>query len=577
MCGIYGITEKNVNWVEEFINKCSYRGPDNNAIYYENIITLGHNLLSITDSPNQGKQPWKTPRGNILIYNGEIFNYYELLKKFKNFYPKTSCDTELLAWGLDELGIKFLDYIDSMHAFAYWKKDERKLFLSRDHAGIKPLFYHFDGNILAFGSEVKGLLNRSYQTRIIDNLAFACWSYCGLNVTENSFFKGIKKVLPGETISYDCTTKKILVIKRDIVLGGKNNKFCPEEFRNKFDDTIKNSLIGTRKIGIFLSGGLDSMMIAHHAKKYLEQNSFSNQIYPCPIDPYENENFNSDYEEATKFAQNELFNHKGVMHTPQLYAEFWYSSTKSLEEPVYNLSMPMYEHMNKVMSENGIIVTLSGDMGDEILGGYSSYLRFKNFYKSFKIKTHRDCIKFWILKRLAKPPNIKISIGFDEVIDFLIEKSFPEDLWDKDDPVSSYMRLDQQGLCPEDYFRRNDRFGMKYSMEGRFPFASKKLMTYCMNIHSKHKIGSQIDELKLMSKVAYTNLLPKSIINKAKTGWTAPINLWRLQFTDKCKDINQIAKKVTLNNKLILPEDKRWSPLLNLYTWGQEYKMSLNP
>ena len=84
--------------------------------------------MSITDTPNNGIQPWKSPKGNILVYNGEIFNYFELCKKHQNFKPKTNCDTELLAWGLDEYGIDFIEEIDSMHAFAFWQKENKKLF-----------------------------------------------------------------------------------------------------------------------------------------------------------------------------------------------------------------------------------------------------------------------------------------------------------------------------------------------------------------------------------------------------------------------------------------------------------------
>ena len=101
------------------MHKCHYRGPDNSNTYYDENVTLGHNLLSITDTPSQGIQPWKTNKGNILIYNGEIFNYHDLCNRYKNFKPKTQCDTELLAWGLDEFGIDFLEEIDSMHASLY--------------------------------------------------------------------------------------------------------------------------------------------------------------------------------------------------------------------------------------------------------------------------------------------------------------------------------------------------------------------------------------------------------------------------------------------------------------------------
>ncbi len=98
MCGIYGITAKDEAFIEKYITMCSHRGPDGQGIWSDDSVTLGHNLLAITETNTQSQQPWKTPQGNILIYNGEIFNYFELLDKYPNFVPTTTCDTELLAW-----------------------------------------------------------------------------------------------------------------------------------------------------------------------------------------------------------------------------------------------------------------------------------------------------------------------------------------------------------------------------------------------------------------------------------------------------------------------------------------------
>ena len=130
MCGIVGITSNDDNFVSEYLKIIKHRGPDGQGIWSDGNVTLGHNLLAITDKPYLSKQPYITPKGNILIYNGEIFNYYELLKRYYNFIPKTTCDTELLAWGLDNLGMYFLNQIDSMHSLAYYNKENKKLYLS---------------------------------------------------------------------------------------------------------------------------------------------------------------------------------------------------------------------------------------------------------------------------------------------------------------------------------------------------------------------------------------------------------------------------------------------------------------
>ena len=179
MCGIYGITDHNPTLIQNYIRTCGHRGPDGEKVWWdpEHKLTLGHNLLSIMSDPKLSVQPWKTPAGNWLIYNGEIFNYYELKEKYSDFAGITGCDTELLAWGLDTYGLDFLNEIDSMHAFAYYKVNENELWISRDHAGIKPLYYAEIKEGLIFGSEIKGMLDHVPQSRVIDPLAFSCMAH----------------------------------------------------------------------------------------------------------------------------------------------------------------------------------------------------------------------------------------------------------------------------------------------------------------------------------------------------------------------------------------------------------------
>ena len=192
MCGIYGITARDPEFINQYINKCKHRGPDGQSVWHDDTVTLGHNLLSIMADPGVSKQPWRTPKGNILTYNGEIFNYYELKEKYKNFKDTTGCDTELLAWGLDTHGLDFIDQIDSMHGFAYYDLNKKEIILSRDHAGIKPVYYAETKEGLVFGSEIKGLLDKVPGSRTMDKLAVSCMSTAGINITRNTFFSGIK-------------------------------------------------------------------------------------------------------------------------------------------------------------------------------------------------------------------------------------------------------------------------------------------------------------------------------------------------------------------------------------------------
>ena len=523
MCGIYGITTGDQKFINDYMHTCSHRGPDG-AHKIEivnkksnNTVTLGHNLLSIMSDPGQSRQPWRTPKYNYLVYNGEIFNYYQLKEKYKDFKDTSGCDTELLAWGLDKFGISFIDELDSMHGFAYYEVDKDRLTLSRDHAGIKPVYYAEIKEGLVFGSEIKGMLDKVPGSRKMDELALGCMTTTGINPLRNTFFTGIKKLLAGETIVYDIANKKIIDTKRVFVKPNSNKKFDPLEFRKIAKESIKMASIGRRKIGVFLSGGLDSSLVAYELKNVLgEANTFTNRMEPNYVHPKDGDH-NEDADCAHVLANTNKFNHTEVTITPEIVKQYWNDSIYYMEQPVYSPSLAMYCYTNKILHDNGIVVTMAGDMGDEVLGGYPKYWKLRKE----NLKTWTDVIDKWI-NRIKRP--IKV---YDKVVlrnEML--KCYPEDLWNPNDPIGSYMALDCVAQVPEEFLMRNDKYGMAYSMEGRFPLATKTFMQHCMNIHSDQKIGKEKGDTKLLTKIAYKDLLPNVIINKMKTGWTVPLQHW---------------------------------------------------
>ena len=543
MCGIYGITDHNPTLIQNYIQTCSHRGPDGEKVWWDpdHKITLGHNLLSIMSDPKLSVQPWKTPAGNWLVYNGEIFNYYELKEKYSDFTGITGCDTELLAWGLDTYGLDFLDEIDSMHAFAYYKVNANELWISRDHAGIKPLYYAEIKEGLMFGSEIKGMLDHVPQSRVIDPLAFSCMAHVGVNVTANTFYTNIKKLLCGETIVYDLHKKKIKNKKRNLIVPTNNHHFDAQEFRHITRESVKMCSIGRRKIGIFLSGGLDSGMVAYeHSQLHNVTNTYTNKMEPNVI--WREDNHNDDHNKALQLATKFKFNHKVVTMTPELLKQFWDDSIYYMEQPVYNPSMVMYYYTNKVLSDDGIVVTLAGDMGDEVLGGYPKYwkLRQKN------VTTWQGLVEAW-MNRIKRPITVtKNPLDRTELADYLI-KNLPQELYNPQDPVNSYMALDCVTQVPEEFFIRNDTYGMAFSMEGRFPLATKKFMRYALSIPSSEKIGRDKSDTKLMSKKAYADIFPTEIVNKHKTGWTAPVKGW-IQDQSVTKEYYQ--QRITQNDCL---------------------------
>ena len=517
MCGIYGITEHNPEFIHKYIDVCKHRGPDGSSIWHNEKITLGHNLLSIMGEPGDATQPWTTPKGNILVYNGEIFNYYELKDKYKEFTDTSGCDTELLAWGLDNFGLTFIDEIDSMHGFAYYEVDKNTLTLSRDHAGVKPVYYALIQEGLVFGSEIKGMLDKVPGSRKQDELAVGCMTTTGINPLRNTFFTGIKKLLAGETIVYDLANKKIVKTKRIFIKPNSNKKFDAEEFRMMARKSIKMASIGRRKIGVFLSGGLDSSLVAYELKNVLgNANTFTNRMEPNYIHPKDGDH-NEDADCAKVLANVNNFKHTEVIITPEIAKQYWDDSIYYIEQPVYNPSLSMYCYTNKILHDSGIVVTMAGDMGDEVLGGYPKYWKLRKE----QFNSWSDIIDKWI-NRIKRP----IKVYDKAKLRYELLKCYPDDLWNPADPIGSYMALDCVAQVPEEFLMRNDKYGMAYSMEGRFPLATKTFMQYCMDIHSDEKIGETKSDTKLLTKIAYKGLLPNVIVNKMKTGWTVPLQHW---------------------------------------------------
>jgi len=572
MCGIYGITKRDKEFVQKFIESCSHRGPDGFDIWSDEDITLGHNLLAITSNPVEGKQPWITDKGNVLVYNGEIFNYQELVKKYHNqFQPNTSCDTELLAFLMDRDPYSAINEIDSMHGIAYYDRQTKNLILSRDHAGIKPVYYAETSDGLVFGSEIKGMLDKVPNSRIIDDVASACMSYCGVNATNHSLFNNIKKLMPGQTLTYSVANKKFTNSHTFTIHPNSNKGLDLEEFRYESHETVKMSTLGIRKFGMFLSGGLDSTLVAHELNSVLGSlDTFTNKMNPNVIT---DEDHNDDATHAAMFAKDYNMNHTEIEITPEMMMACWDKTMWFMEQPVYNWNMPMYYETNKKLSEAGVVVTMAGDMGDELLGGYPKYWKLTK--PEEKIKSWEGLVWKW-MHRIKRPVEMKRKISREELHAILI-KQMPEQVWNPADHVNSYMALDCVTQVPEDFFARNDKFGMAFSMEGRFPMATKRFMKYCLDINSSHKMGIEKSQTKLPTKLAYRGVMPDYIINKIKTGWTVPLMYW-LNDNKKLQDFmnSYMSKNDCLKNVISQSNQTQKKPRLiswMMRSWAQCYDM----
>ena len=525
MCGIAGLSYKDGRIMDRMLDTIMSRGPDGRDLYLGDNFTFGHNLLAITENPQLSNQPMSDNK-LTLVYNGEIFNAADF-----DIECKTDCDTELLFKGLRSEGADFLSKLDAMFALAYHDSENNTITLARDKAGVKPLYYYIHDGKLVFASSIKAILSLGIS-RTLNKKAAKYYLAMGYVPAPLTIFSGIYKLCPGEVKVWCLTNQEW---KRSYFLKYQVDKvdYNSEEFREIISQSVQNCLVGRRKISLFLSGGLDSSMILHEASKHQKLDTFTTRFI-C-----EKSKFNSDADVASELAKIYGTNHTDYVLQCKDFVNNYISTFETLEEPRNAKSLPVYYLMNREMARQGTVVTLSGDGGDEIFTGYKLH-RFINRYPKFKLYVQR-----WADLRLIYSEKLKqLPLAYGKDVADVILGWFPKDIIDKDDFINAHLWLECYNHLCEDYLIRNDQLGMNFSMEGRFPLTTDLCRNYVMGIKGGHKTNRKkkglTDPFKILPKNAYNGILPNSVINKEKSGWSLPTTEW-LSSRDYVKQIEKPA------------------------------------
>ena len=526
MCAIHGFCWPSEEKINEMLCEAHHRGPDGSDKWISDDITLGHNLLSIVDTVENGKQPFYY-EDLILVYNGEIYNYKELQKTLKTSC-KTDTDTEVLIRGIKEHGKEFVYKLDGMFAFACYNKTTKELILARDRNGAKPLYWGKVGGKFAFSSEIKSLLKLGFE-RKVDKEGLGHYYKQGYNSGYLTLFKGIRKFVPGEVMTYNVATDKTDSVNiNNLPIPGQDiwnhMKLSDEPFRvpedfnvlikQRLHESVMMSLMGRREIGLFLSGGIDSTSIFMEIPKKKDTKCFST----CFDLILKTSRLNEDHNLARKIAEEHRAPFHSVKCTNQEYIDNAEATLLALEEPRQSKSLPSYYVTNKRIKKEGVTVTLSGDGGDEILAGYKHH-RVPNWHTKLKAlcANHRE----------LKNPDIWKS--HNQQIEYL-EDWFPDKQigLDSNEKLNDFMRYECLNTLAEDFLIRNDKLGMAHSLEGRFPMMLNHFKNFVMSIPSIYKCtenfktGNWSLHGKPLLKEAYRGYIPDNVINRGKTGWRYP-------------------------------------------------------
>lgn len=571
MCGIAGFNYEDKDLIKRMCDLMKHRGPDEFGFYLDSKISLGIMRLSIIDLIT-GNQPQHNEDQDIwIVFNGEIYNFKELRqileKSTHKFY--TNSDTEVILHAYEEWGEKCVERFRGQFAFCIYDSKKERLFLARDHMGLKPLYYYFNGNKLIFASEIKSILCHNIK-RKVNKRAINLLLSLKYVPSELTLFKGIYKLPPASYLIFDLLIKKIKVKKywnfnfKTIV--SKTTDELKTELKNLIEESVKVRLLSDVPIGAFLSGGIDSTAIVGFMTKLLDEPVKTFSLYfeegaPINEQRYSRlavEYYNTDHTEMVIKSTSYKILPKLVWHLDDLI-------TDAAIIPIYLMAKSARKKMS---------VALTGDGADEIFAGYSvfykkrivqypkffprrpldSIMKFYNHFPSNKVrfflsylnksKTEEDSYirNLLTMYNIDKPDIFPYKV---DNVEEMIKKTFVKNL----DIVNQFTNWDLKYQIPNQYNMKIDKMTMAASLEARTPFLDYKIVKWAASIPPQLKLKKNIE--KYILRLAVKDIVPPEILKRKKTAFGTPMNLW---LKTGMKEVSsEILDRLTKRSDIIKP------------------------
>ena len=636
MCGITGIfgnlREENLSKaVSEMTKTLSHRGPDDKGIWIDaaNKIALGHRRLSIIDLSSAGHQPMASPCGRFnVIFNGEIYNHLKL-RKLLNSQNNTHhwsghSDTETLVTAFSQWGVeKTLDQLVGMFAVAVWDAQEKELTLIRDRLGEKPLYYGWSDGVFLFGSELKALRKYKGFNNQIDRNVLSLYMQYMYVPNPYSIFENVYKLEPGCILKMDMTAlnqppKEIpfapfesqgLSIMQwyalsDVAKNGqkdlvKDENEAVELLEKTLTEAVQSQLITDVPLGAFLSGGVDSSVIVSLMQKLssspvktftigFEESAFNEAIYAKEVSRH----LGTEHHELYVTSSDAF---KVIPYLPTLYDEPFADSSQI---PTYLVSK---------LARESVTVSLSGDAGDELFGGYNRYLWSEKIWSKVKLMpvSVRIFIAWGMTSISPKIWNkilsqiVFLPLPGDKIhkLASLLPASSAEDFYfhlvsnwydvsnivlgskGRLAPVEreglmqelgsieqNMMYLDSISYLPDDILVKVDRAAMGVSLETRIPFLNHQVVEFAYQLPLSMKINA--GQSKWILRQVLDKYIPRVMMERPKMGFAVPIDIW---LRGPLRDWAE-----SLLNESRLREEGFFNPELIREKWGEHLSGSRN-
>mgnify|MGYP001214062014 CR=1 FL=1 len=626
MCGFVGFIDNSNNNLDyksilrNLGDSINHRGPDDSGIWFDPNFNLGltHRRLSIIDLTNNAYQPMVSKSNDyVLVYNGEIYNHYEIRKKLnnegKNIYWKGSGDTEtlfnaLICWGIK----KTLEECHGMFSFAFWNAKKKIISIARDRFGEKPLYYGFNHKnqkkTFLFASELKAFDSLKEFDNSINKEALSKYFKYGNVPAPLSIYSNISKLKPGTIANISVENLKIEFeeywsINQSII--SKKNSMNNISISEAADSTeillkevLSNQMIADVNLGAFLSGGIDSSLIV----------SLMQSISNDPIKTF-SIGFNERKLNEAAFSK-KIAEHLGTNHTELYVTKDNLLNTVPLIKNIYDEpfadSSQIPTYLISKLAKEQVKVALSGDGGDEIFGGYNRYIFIEKYWEVisfFPISIRNIIYEIYkiipiflfelILNKILRMDIYNIESSLNKVFVILksnninqaysnlisiflkpseivndINNPSMDDIILSDDFNSSELMMieDSKNYLTNDILTKVDRASMSVSLETRIPFLDHKIFEHAWSLpyHFKiKKIKGNYDNKHILKKIL-SKYLPKELIKKKKMGFAIPLSTWlKKDLRDWSEDLideKKIKNQGYLNHKLV---KNMWSDFIN--------------
>jgi len=633
MCGITGImmpgglSHLSGETLHRMTDSIAHRGPDADGFWIDAAagIALGHRRLSILDLSSEGSQPMISYSGRfVIVFNGEIYNYQDIRMELEGSMSRSwrgHSDTEVMLSAVEEWGIEgALTRFVGMFSFALWDRQEHTLTIARDRLGEKPLYYGWCEDTFLFASELKALRVHPEFNAEINRDAIALFLQHGYIPAPYSIYRQIRKLLPGTylTIHADKRDSSPIVYwsAYSAAKEGQDQPFlgsdidAVDQLEVLLRQAVRQQMVADVPIGAFLSGGTDSSLIVALMQA---QNNMPIRTFTIGF----NEDGFNEAEQAKAVARHLGTDHTEMYVTPQQALDVIPRLPHLYDEP-FSDSSQIPTFLVSQMTRQHVTVSLSGDAGDELFGGYSRYLLCDRLWRKIAwLPVGFRARAAWLLK--STPPAL-LDAGFSwlrpvweqygssgkpsakiKALSYVLPANSPERLYSSllshwknpssivigaDDTFSDLiienksppggvlteklMFLDLINYLPDDILVKVDRAAMGVSLETRVPMLDHRVVEFALSLPATYKIRQGIPKW-ILRQVLYRHV-PQNLLERPKMGFGVPIDTWLRgplrEWAEALLDNKRLCREGFFRPELII---EKWNEhLAGTANWGYQ-------